>query len=265
MRYTFRLIYDGAHDGAHNMARDEAISRAVSSGAQPPTLRFYAWQPPAISLGYSQRIGSVNEARCQADGIGIVRRPTGGLAILHADEFTYSIALPVDHPLAAGDVMTSYRRIAEAILEALRRLGVPEVAANRVPKEQRARSGVCFEAPSDYEVVGAGKKLVGSAQWRRVDGVMQHGSLPLFGDIARICDYLWDAPPPERVRAHAATLHDVLGYTPTWEHVAAVWRDAFADVLGIMFIEEALSAEEIANAEALLREKYANDAWTRRR
>ena len=84
------------------MARDEAIATAVGTGAQAPTLRFYGWTPPAISMGMSQRISSVNEARCAADGVGVVRRSTGGLAILHTEEFTYSISLPADHPIAAG-------------------------------------------------------------------------------------------------------------------------------------------------------------------
>ena len=265
MSFDFRLIYDYAHDGATNMARDEAISRAVSAGRQPPTLRLYGWQPPAISLGQSQRIASVDEPRCRADGVGLVRRPTGGLAILHADELTYSVALPINHPIAEGDVMTSYRRIAEAIMCALRLLGVPGVAANRIAPEDKARGPVCFEAPSDYEVVGAGKKLVGSAQWRRVDGVLQHGSLPLHGDIARICAYLVDAPAPERVRAHAATLQDVLGHAPSWHEAADAWQRAFADVLGIRFVPADLSADELREADELRNSKYDNKAWTRRR
>jgi lipoate-protein ligase A len=108
MAYDFRLIYDRERDGAANMARDEAISRVVSASAQPPTLRLYGWAPPAISLGQSQRVSSVDEVKCRAEGVGIVRRPTGGLAILHTDELTYSVALPIDHPIAEGDVMTSY-------------------------------------------------------------------------------------------------------------------------------------------------------------
>jgi lipoate-protein ligase A len=269
MTFEFRLITDrgqnGGHDGATNMARDEAISRAVSAGSQLPTLRLYGWTPPAISLGMSQRISSVDEECCRADGVGIVRRPTGGLAILHADELTYSIALPPDHPIAEGDVMTSYRRIARAIVCALESLGVPDVNADRVAKEDKAKSPVCFEAPSDYEVIGAGRKLVGSAQWRRVDGVLQHGSLPLYGDIARICAYLLDAPEPERVREHAATLKDVLKRDVSWDEAADVWQRAFAEVLDIHFVVGEASPDELRCADELLATKYGNDEWTRRR
>jgi len=263
--FEFRLIYDGQHDGATNMARDEAISRAVSAGTQLPTLRLYAWSPSAISLGLSQRLSSVDMARCHADGVGIVRRATGGLAILHTDELTYSVTLPIQHPIAAGDVMTSYRRIAAAIVQALKWLGVADANANRVAKEDKATGPVCFEAPSDYEVVGGGKKLVGSAQWRRVDGVLQHGSLPLLGDIARVCRYLVDAPDEAKVRAHAHTLRDALGRDVTWAEAAEQWRGAFEGVLDIHFTVGELSASELECTAELKGTKYASDDWTRRR
>lgn len=271
MPYSFRLIIDRTPLlGDANMARDEAISRAVSAGQQPPTLRLYGWQPPFISLGLSQRINTVDEVRCKADGVGIVRRATGGLAILHTDELTYSIALPIAHDLAQGDVMTSYRRIAKAIIAALRLLGIEGAHADAVAKEDRATSPVCFEAPSDYEVMSApathgGKKLVGSAQWRRVDGVLQHGSLPLCGDIARVCRYLIGAPAAQAVRDHAATLQDVLRRPVSWDEAADAYTRAFADTLQIAFTESAISPEEQHATDDLLAAKYANDAWNRRR
>ena len=263
--FEFRLIYDGQHDGATNMARDEAISRAVSAGTQLPTVRFYAWSPAAISLGLSQRMLSVDEAQCAADGVGIVRRATGGLAILHTDEFTYSMSLPIKHPIADGDVMTSYRRIAAAIVQALKALGVADANADRVAKEDKATGPVCFEAPSDYEVVGGGKKLVGSAQWRRVDGVMQHGSLPLYGDITRVCGYLVGAPDVVKVRQHAHTLRNVLGRDVSWDEVAEAWRRSFTDMLGIHFASGTLADDELRCADELMATKYASVAWTRRR
>ena len=271
MNYPFRLILDrDPLPGDVNMACDEAISRMVSAGQQMPTLRLYGWQPPFISLGLSQRINTVNEARCTAEGVGIVRRATGGLAILHTDELTYSIALPIAHPLASGDVMTSYRRIANAIIAALKILGVPDAHADAVAKADKAKTPVCFEAPSDYEVMSApaaqgGKKLVGSAQWRRVNGVLQHGSLPLCGDIARVCRYLMGAPEPDAVRQHAATLQDVLRRAVLWDEAANAFVQAFANTLQIDFAASAISPEEKALTDELLATKYANDAWNRRR
>ena len=269
--FDFRLILDRDWlDGATNMARDEAISRAVSARAQPPTLRLYGWAPPCISLGLSQRIRTVDEAAIQRDGVAVVRRATGGLAILHTDELTYSIALPPDHPIAAGDVMTSYCRIAKAIIEALKILGVTDAQADAVAKEDKATGPVCFEAPSDYEVMSApkahgGKKLVGSAQWRRVNGVLQHGSLPLTGDIGRVCQYLIDAPAPEAVRAHAATLQEIVERSVSWDKAAQAYQSAFAETLDIQFALTLLSTEEHNTTSELVANKYGNDAWNRRR
>ncbi len=265
MAFEFRIILDGFLDGATNMARDEAISRAVSAGEQNPTLRLYGWMPPSISLGQSQRIRTVDEQACRAGGVDVVRRPTGGLAILHTDELTYSLSLPIHHPIAEGDVMTSYRRIAGAIIATLQRLGVSDANADTVAKEDKAKGPVCFEAPSDYEVIGGGKKLVGSAQWRRVDGVLQHGSLPLTGDIARICTYLIGAPAAENVRAHAGTLSEVLHRTVSWDEAAHAWQCAFAETLDIHFEAGMLSDSELTSSSELRSSRYGNDAWTRRR
>lgn len=269
-RLPFRLIFDSEFPGSVNMARDEAISRAISAGDSPATLRFYGWAPPAISIGQAQRLDSLDLTACARDGVGIVRRSTGGLAILHTDELTYSVGLPKDHPIAEGDLMTSYRRIADAILLALTRLGVQAPTASRVAREDKARTGVCFEAPSDYEVVGQSpdgviRKLVGSAQWRRVDGVLQHGSLPLCGDIARITRYLLDTPTPEAVHAHAQTLETATGRSIAWREAAETWAGAFADQLGLDLHEGALTPAERDASNRLLSEKYADDAWTRRR
>jgi len=269
--FDFRLVIDRDWlDGATNMARDEAVMQAVSGHAQMPTLRLYGWAPPCISLGLSQRVRTVDEAAIARDGVGVVRRATGGLAILHTDELTYSIALPPEHPIAEGDVMTSYRRIAKALIEALKILGVSEAHADAVAKEDKATGPVCFEAPSDYEVMSApkergGKKLIGSAQWRRVTGVLQHGSLPLVGDIGRVCNYLHDAPLPDAVRKHAGTLHETLGRVVSWDEGAAAYIRAFSETLEIRFVEVGLSeAEQRATAE-LIATKYGNDSWNRRR
>jgi lipoate-protein ligase A len=155
--------------------------------------------------------------------------------------------------------------MAAAIVRALQLLGVSDANADRVAKEDKAKGPVCFEAPSDYEVVGGGKKLVGSAQWRRVDGVLQHGSLPLCGDIARVCGCLVDAPESEVVRAHAATLKDVLDRDVSWAEAADAWQSAFVEILDIRFVESTLSDDEARCAEELIATKYGNDAWTKRR
>ena len=174
----WRLIYDQPTFGARNMALDEAILTAVAAGDAPPTLRLYSWTPPCLSLGYGQHAHEADLDRLAARGWGIVRRPTGGRAILHADELTYSLALPLDDPLAAGGVIDSYRRISAALLAALQRLGA-QPSAERAPAESsQPLSPVCFETPSHYEITVAGRKLIGSAQMRRRGGLFSMALCP---------------------------------------------------------------------------------------
>ena len=113
--------------------------------------------------------------------------------------------------------------------------------------------------------MGGGRKLVGSAQWRRLDGVLQHGSLPLSGDIARVCKYLIGSPEPEQVCAHAGTLSEIVGRDVSWAAAAEAWQQAFADTLDIDFQVEPLSDEELRSADEVRASRYANDTWTRRR
>jgi len=223
----WRLITDSPTDGPRNMAVDDAILKAVAAGSQPPTLRLYGWQPLCLSLGYGQRVSDADADRLRAHGWGLVRRPTGGRAILHGDELTYSVALPIDHDLAQGTVIDSYRRISGALLTALQGLGFAP-RSERQEKPSGGRGPVCFEVPSHYEITVEGRKLIGSAQVRRKDGLLQHGTLPLYGDVGRIVDAL--AYPTEaeretgrqRVRQRATTLLD-LGQTIDWQQAA----DAF--------------------------------------
>lgn len=268
----WRLIVTPPRSGAYNMALDHAILEEVSAGNAPPTLRLYAWDPPCLSLGQAQPAADVDMARLQARGWDVVRRPTGGRAILHTDEITYSVALPADHPLVAGDIVTSYRRLSTALLRALQQLGLGAQAdkrADRLP--ERAKGPVCFEVPSDYEITANGCKLIGSAQMRRANGVLQHGSLPLTGDITRICDTL--AFPDEavrekarvRVRQRATTLEAVLGRAVTWDEAADALKTAFASTFALHIgPPEPPTSAEAARAEALRREIYAAETWTLR-
>lgn len=257
------------------MGRDEAVLRAVGAGEQLPTLRLYGWQPPCLSLGYGQRSADVDFARAAALGWEVVRRPTGGRAILHTDELTYSVTLPAGHPLAAGSVIESYRRISAALLNALQRLGA-QAAADSQADTLPTCGAVCFEAPSHYEVTVGGRKLIGSAQVRRFGGVLQHGSLPLTGDIARICDGLTFGDEAERaaaqarVRQRAAALADVLpvGTSDTvdlWRRAATAFVEAFSATFALTLAEGALSNAEATGAAELAATRYANPAWTQRR
>ncbi len=275
----WRLIYDqptiGAPNGARNMAVDAAILAAVSAGAAPPTLRLYGWTPLCLSLGYGQHAHEADADRLAARGWGIVRRPTGGRAILHADELTYSVALPADHPLARISVVESYRQISGALLAALEALGAqPHAEALADPAAEGvngAPSPVCFETPSHYEITVGGRKLVGSAQVRRREGLLQHGTLPLTGDIARICDALVYADETDRyaakdqVRARAVTLADVTGVVIDWRAAADAVADGFRQALDLVLTPGDLSSRECADAERFTAEVYGSVDWTFRR
>jgi lipoate-protein ligase A len=261
---TWRLIRSAPCGGALNMAIDEAILEQAAAGRCPPTLRFYAWEPPTLSLGYAQRAAEADRAALERLGWGLVRRPTGGRAILHCDELTYSVSAPENHPLVAGGVLESYRRLSRGLLAGLRLLGA-DAQAQATQSRGAARGAVCFETSSDYEITAGGKKLVGSAQARRLGGVLQHGTLPLSGDLARILQAL--AQPdssPGQVHARAATLEEALGRAVTWEEAADAVGRGFAQEFGITFCRADLSAAEDARAAELVRTKYASDGWTRR-
>ncbi len=269
-KYTWRVIYSPPATGAMNMAIDEAILYAVSRKEQLPTLRLYAWSPPCLSLGYAQPSTDVDLSRLHSLGWSIVRRPTGGRAILHADELTYSITAPLDHPLVAGSILESYSRLAKALLETLYRLGLPARADPQYDHPQGAQPGdpVCFEVPSNYEITVNGKKIIGSAQARRNGGVLQHGALPLFGDINRINwvlyyeDDIKRQQASERLSARATTVEAILHKPISWLFAAETMQTAFSDVFSIEFIKSDMSESEQHYALKLAEERYASPQWT---
>ncbi len=273
MTTSWRLIHTPPAGGAWNMAVDEAILEGARAGAVLPTLRLYAWQPPCLSLGYAQPFSDVALPRLAALGWDVVRRPTGGRAILHTDELTYSVTGPQDEPRLAGSVLESYQRLSAALLEALRQLNLPAQAAGAhlsAAEGADPKGPVCFEVPSDYEIVVGGKKLIGSAQARRKGGVLQHGALPLHGDLRRIVEALAFPDETERQAAaqrlleRAVTVETVLGHPVTWAAAAQAFVVAFERVLELELIPSALTEQELGRAGELMQEKYANDQWTRK-
>jgi lipoate-protein ligase A len=259
---TWRLIRSGPADGATNMAVDEAMLRAVARGEAPPTLRLYAWEPPCLSLGRGQAVEDVDRRAVRAAGYHLVRRPTGGGAILHIDELTYSVVAPQGDPRVAGSVVESYRRLSAGLVRALELLGVQQIRADRRISDRGAEGPVCFEVPSDYEVTAAGKKLVGSAQMRAQGVVLQHGAVPLHGDIARICSLLAERPDPVRVRDRATTVERALGRSVGWEEAARALAQGFSERLNLGLTPDELTAREQAAVQELREERYATCEWT---
>ena len=267
----WRLIIDPPQNGAWNMAVDEAILETVANKLKPPTLRLYDWSPYTLSLGLAQPFSDVDLEAINKKGWNIVRRPTGGRAILHADELTYSICSPGDDPHVSGNILESYRRLSTGLLKALENINIQ---ADSKPKEKitkkHAQNPVCFQHPSDYEITYKGKKLIGSAQARRKKGVLQHGALPLFGDISRIVSVLAYPNAEARKSARdgllerATTVSAILGHDIPWSDMAQGMINGFQTALDIALIPARLSEEEMKRANELLKEKYANNQWTKR-
>ncbi|HNJ12237.1 MAG TPA: biotin/lipoate A/B protein ligase family protein [Anaerolineales bacterium] len=268
---NWRLLYTPPSSGAWNMAVDESILEHIHRGESLPTLRLYSWNPPCLSLGHAQSFADVDVERLQANGWEVVRRVTGGRAILHTDELTYSVTGGADEPVLAGGVLESYNRLAQALLFAIRELGLPVEIKEHISEPATLNlNPVCFEVPSTYEITVEGKKLIGSAQSRKKEGVLQHGSLPLTGDLTRICqalvfrDETARASAAQRLLARATTVESTLGVNPDWETAAQAFVKGFESQLGIHFQRGELSASESERAEELIQEKYANPSWTER-
>jgi lipoate-protein ligase A len=241
----------------------------VVEGVSPPTLRFYAWSPPCLSLGRSQALADVDLAACKAAGIDTVRRPTGGRSILHIDELTYSVALLQTDPRSEGGVVEGYRRLSEGLVAGLRQLGVPAVQAVGVGRSNEGQTAICFETPADYEITVAGRKLVGSAQWRARGGVLQHGTLPLCGDLSRIVSYLALSDAEREIQRHrillqATTLEEAIGRILTFDKVAQDLAAGFAHALNLTLVLNGVTVRERRMASELRDRLYSAPDWTTR-
>lgn len=254
-RARWRLIVDAQpRTGAWNMAIDEAIMEAVAEERVLPTLRFYQWEPACLSLGKRQPLDGVDLRRCGQDGVDVVRRPTGGWAILHTGELTYSVGALDSDPRTAGPILDAYRRLSAGLVEGLRRLGASARMNPVNPYGVHNASAACFEVPSAYEIVVGEQKLIGSAQTRPRGRVLQHGSLPLHGDIAWVADYLAFEHEEERaqLRAHlaqrATTLGAALGRPVAFVEAAEALHAGFAAALNLELEIGALTDAELADA-----------------
>jgi len=266
----WRLLVTPPARGAWNMALDESILEHIGRNESAPTLRLYAWEPACLSLGHAQPFADVDTTRLKQHGWEVVRRATGGRAILHTDELTYSVIAPLDEPTVVGSILESYNRIAQALLMAVKSLELPVEMKEGKADHDAAPNPVCFEVPSTYEITVDGKKLIGSAQARRKEGVLQHGSLPLTGDLTRICQALVfenesareDAS--KRLLERATTVKSALGREISWEAAAQAFVQAFEAQLGLSFERGELSESESKRTEELVREKYDHPLWTER-
>jgi lipoate-protein ligase A len=267
---TWRLILDQQAPGTWNMAVDEVLLEGVASGKAPPTLRFYGWKPACLSLGYFQSFAVVDRDACWALGFDVVRRPTGGRAILHDRELTYSIALPASVLGLDRGILPSYHRISRALQAGFALLGVmttmaPESAAPTEPEH----GPVCFDRPSAHEILLDGRKLVGSAQVRRSDALLQHGSILIEPQISTMLRCLrlpvgvtQSGPGSTQIDDGVIGLAEVGVSDPAT--IAAAIAEAVGREFNVALVDVGLDARELAAARALSASKYETEEWTER-
>lgn len=271
---SWRLIIDGPLPPALNMGFDEAIMMSVEKGMAPPTLRFYAWATPALSIGYSQPLlRVVDMSACKSLGVEVVRRLTGGRAVLHDDEVTYSVIAP--QGLLPNGVRASYRWVAEALRDGLSRLGL-NAEISRPPRGdhhagQAVGGGACYDAPAWCEITIGGRKLVGSAQVRRNAVFLQHGSIPIVFDARRTAELLLPCDPAGRedmarhLEKRGAGLCCLLDPLPERGAIIQSLAEGFRRVHGLLLHHARPSPEEAAMAAHLVQVKYGDWGWTARR
>jgi lipoate-protein ligase A len=253
----WRLILGGARSGAWNMALDQALLAEVAAGRSAPALRVYGWNPACISLGHSQRADhELDLDRVRDLGYDVVIRPTGGRAVLHIDELTYSvIAAPDSEPWCATQTL-SYRTVSQAVAQALAEAGFG-VSLDRgypveKPQELRAMTP-CFSSTARSEVVFGDRKVVGSAQRRLRGAFVQHGSILVSRAHRQLVECL-RLEPERRERyleildQNAISLEEVLGRSVKWEDVAAGFAERFPEELGVEIGGGGITEEEETSA-----------------
>jgi lipoate-protein ligase A len=235
---VWRFLDGGWATGARQMAVDDALL-ALCRPQSTPTLRLFGFRPACLSLGRFQPTEQV----CRPSGVDLVRRPTGGGAVLHQSDICYSIVLPLSHALAAGGIRRSYQHLTRGLAAGLEALGLPPLGeAATVPPSERG--GWCFDAIAPHELTLAGRKLVGSAQARRQGALLQQGSIRLAREPAEA--------------AQATSLQEALGRPVAWAELAEALVLGFARAWVIEMRPGELTTEEEALAHRLEREWYVD-------
>jgi lipoate-protein ligase A len=254
MSEAWRLLVTGGNNAFVNMAVDRAILVAHSNGKVPPTVRLYHWIPPAISIGYFQSLQEeVDIDACKKLGVDFVRRITGGGAVFHENELTYSIVIAENHPLIPKNILQSYARICNALIRGLQQLGVQGTYA-----------------PIN-DIVVNGKKISGNAQTRKMNTVLQHGTVLLDVDVETMFSLL--KVPSEKikdqmisdVKERVTSLRHILGAQVAFGTVATAMKKGFEDEFHIKLIEGALTEEEKTLAKRFETECFSTFQWNHRR
>lgn len=261
---VWRLLRSGAGSGPFNMALDQILLETVAAGRSQPVLRFYRWQVPTVSLGYAQReAGAVNLETCRKLGFQVVRRMTGGRAVLHDQEVTYAVVAPERGGPFPGEILANYRVIAGVLQASFADLGlVAELAEKPMPAGGGGLKGACFTAPITTELLYRGCKLAGGAQKRQGGAFLQHGSVPVEFDLRRLFQAL-NTDPGLSVRQGVAQLAERVGWVNRWRSPAIGIDDLedrfivhFAERLGVELVAGEPTSEELSAARDLALKRF---------
>lgn len=231
----WKFLDTGCNIGIYNMSIDEELLARAQAGDKVPVLRFYGWDPPAISLGRFQKIEeAVDSAACKRHGFDIVRRITGGRAVLHHNELTYSIIARSDNPLFPSNVLGTYKIIASGLLAGLKNLGIDAEVVSRSNRhahlvKKGSKDPACFSSPSWYEILVHGRKIIGSAQRRLSGAFLQHGSILLDYDPSLEAEVIPGGCPADVV----TSVNRELGRSVPLEEVKQAFIKGFSHALGI--------------------------------
>jgi len=277
-RESWRLILPETFDGPWNMAVDEAVLALVGEGVSPPTLRFYEWRSPWISLGTGQSATDLDVAAIAERGWGILRRSSGGTAVLHQGQVGYAVILPSQHPLWQGDLASSYRRLAEPLARGFTHLGAQVQAAPGSLKTTFSAGApgvaarVCFSALGPYEILDArGRKVIGNSQVRRRGASLQHGTIQISGSQSEIVDVLANVTCDERrdlisyLSSHVGSLEESSNRRICPHDIVDALVVAFEEALGVTLAVGSLTDVERARADELVKSKFGDVDWTFRR
>lgn len=261
---TWRFLNTGLKDGFHNMAIDEVLATKSVPNDKRSVLRVYRWQPYAISLGYNQNPNDLDLEKCKRDKIDVVRRPTGGRAILHAEEITYSIFIPKCSDFYSSDILTTYNLINKGILKGLQLIGVKAELVER-PTEEGEKSSAykhkipCFSKSAKFEIACQNKKLVGSAQRRYENSILQHGSILVGNFHLHLADYIASikGPRTEKFRQALAektiSISQILPTKINYEKIIWAIKTGFQQCFDIYFFEGQLTPHENAEVQKLVK------------
>jgi lipoate-protein ligase A len=259
----WRLLPTIVASGSYNMALDQVLLEMAAEGRFKPTLRFYRWYPPALSIGRFQKITDIDLEACGAQGIDVVRRPTGGRSILHLEDFTYSLILPSGFALPDG-VVEAYTFICGAILVALDRLGLKATVQSKNNDRYPQMGGACFSASTQADLEFMGRKICGSSQVRRKGAVLQHGSIHLRDHSEILFSLLrFDDKCRKKALDDYRKRCITMGETDidcSWDDLAASFRKGFGCFFGAAIEEGRLSDREESMRTRYAR-AYASKQW----